>query len=111
MQIPGDMVVNAMIMVMAANANKRSSNIKIYHIGSSLRNPIHFFKIHKLAFSYFSKNPYTDVKGKTVKISRCTVLDSSAKFHGYIAIKYLLPLKVGCSIFSNITYIIIINLH
>jgi hypothetical protein len=38
MQIPADMVVNAMIMAMVAHANK-SSRI-IFHVSSSLRNPM-----------------------------------------------------------------------
>ncbi|KAH9723830.1 putative fatty acyl-CoA reductase 4 [Citrus sinensis] len=63
--IPADVVVNSMIMAMVANANNPSSQM-IYHVGSSLRNPIHFFQIHEFAFHYFTKNPYIDKYGNPV---------------------------------------------
>lgn len=90
------MVVNSMIMAMVANANNPSSQM-IYHVGSSLRNPIHFFQIHEFAFHYFTKNPYIDKYGNPVIVGKVKVLDSPAKFHRYMAVRFVLPLKVCCS--------------
>lgn len=90
------MVVNSMIMAMVANANNPSSQM-IYHVGSSLRNPIHFFQIHEFAFHYFTKNPYIDKYGNPVIVGKFKVLDSPAKFHKYMAVRSVLPLKVCCS--------------
>ncbi|KAK9204470.1 hypothetical protein WN943_014730 [Citrus x changshan-huyou] len=91
--IPADVVVNSMIMAMVANANNPSSQM-IYHVGSSLRNPIHFFQIHEFAFHYFTKNPYIDKYGNPVIVGKVKVLDSPAKFHRYMAVRFVLPLKV-----------------
>ncbi|KAK2643603.1 hypothetical protein Ddye_025366 [Dipteronia dyeriana] len=38
--------------------------------------------------------PFINKNGKALKVSKCTILDTSAKFRRYIAIKYALPLKV-----------------
>ena len=89
------MVVNSMIMAMVANANNPSSQM-IYHVGSSLRNPIQFFQIHEFAFYYFTKNPYIDKYGNPVIVGKSKTLDSPAKFHRYLAVRYVLPLKVCC---------------
>ncbi|ESR37517.1 hypothetical protein CICLE_v10028434mg [Citrus x clementina] len=91
--IPADMVVNSMIMAMVANANNPSSQM-IYHVGSSLRNPIQFFQIHEFVFHYFTKNPYIDKYGNPVIVGKFKVLDSPAKFHKYMAVRSVLPLKV-----------------
>ncbi|KAH9699842.1 Fatty acyl-CoA reductase 3 [Citrus sinensis] len=90
--IPADMVVNSMIMAMVANANNPSSQM-IYHVGSSLRNPIQFFQIHEFVFHYFTKNPYIDKYGNPVIVGKFKVLDSPAKFHKYMAVRSVLPLK------------------
>ncbi|KAH9779748.1 Fatty acyl-CoA reductase 3 [Citrus sinensis] len=93
LKIPADMVVHSMIMAMVANANNPSSQM-IYHVGSSLRNPIHFFQIHEFAFHYFTKNPYIDKYGNPVIVGKVKVLDSPAKFHRCMAVRSVLPLKV-----------------
>ena len=105
MQIPADMVVDTMLMVMVVNANQHCSadSILIYHVGSSMRNPIKFSNLHKFSYCYFTKNPYIDRNGKAVQISKGTVLTSWAKFQRYMAIRYLLPLKVCC---SSIQYLV-----
>ncbi|KAH9723822.1 putative fatty acyl-CoA reductase 4 [Citrus sinensis] len=91
--IPADVVVNSMIIAMVANANNPSSQM-IYHVGSSLRNPIHFFQIHEFAFHYLTKNPYIDKYGNPVIVGKVKVLGSPAKFHRYMAVRFVLPLKV-----------------
>ncbi|KAK1560780.1 hypothetical protein Q3G72_030850 [Acer saccharum] len=93
--IPADMVVDTMLMVMVVNANQICSadSILIYHVSSSMRNPIKFSNLHKFSYCYFTKNPYIDRNGKAVQISKGTVLTSWAKFQRYMAIRYLLPLK------------------
>nr|XP_048321680.1 fatty acyl-CoA reductase 8-like [Ziziphus jujuba var. spinosa] len=63
--IPGNMVIKSIMVAMAVNANQ-SSEI-IYHVGSSLRNPIYLSNIVNFMFQYFAKNPLIDKKGKLVK--------------------------------------------
>ncbi|BBH05140.1 hypothetical protein Prudu_016445, partial [Prunus dulcis] len=81
--VPVDMVVNSITVAMVANANKSSSII--YHVGSSLRNPINFLNIHSFVFRYFTKNPWIDKDGKPVK--------TMATFRMYMQIRFMLPLK------------------
>ncbi|KDP42364.1 hypothetical protein JCGZ_01940 [Jatropha curcas] len=89
--IPGDMVVNGIIVAMAARA-KQSSEI-IYHLGSSLRNPVKLSNIHDFTFHYFSANPWISKDGSPVKIQRGTILSSMARFRMYMAIRFQLPLQ------------------
>ncbi|KAL6276411.1 hypothetical protein ACE6H2_020012 [Prunus campanulata] len=64
--IPVDMVVHSMVVAMVANANKSSSII--YHVGSSLRNPINFLNIHSFVFRYCTEKPWIGKDGKRAKV-------------------------------------------
>ncbi|GMY15843.1 alcohol-forming fatty acyl-CoA reductase-like [Fagus crenata] len=90
--IPADMVVNAMIMAMVARANK-SSRI-IFHVGSSLRNPMKLSSLRYFMFQYFTENPWISENGTTIKAGKAILFNSMASFNAYMAIRYILPLKV-----------------
>ncbi|XP_062090581.1 probable fatty acyl-CoA reductase 4 [Humulus lupulus] len=96
--IPGDMLINAMIVAMVAHANqcfsKSTKNNNIYHVGSSLRNPISFSMLHQFSYSYFTKNPLISMDGKPIKITKGTVLSNMPTFRIYMLIRYLLPLQM-----------------
>ncbi|KAI8524309.1 hypothetical protein RHMOL_Rhmol13G0140500 [Rhododendron molle] len=95
--IPADMVVNAMMVAMAANANQPcypdDDQIAIYQVGSSVSNPIRFTCIQDYGLRYFTSNPWIGKDGKPIKVGKVTVLSSMDSFHRYMAIHYLLPLK------------------
>ncbi|KAJ4724785.1 Fatty acyl-CoA reductase [Melia azedarach] len=91
--IPADMVVNAIIVAMVAHANQPSSDISIYQVGSSLRNPVRYTNLQDYGFRYFSKKPWINKDGKPVKVGKVTILSSMASFHRYMTIRYILPLK------------------
>ncbi|XP_030937155.1 probable fatty acyl-CoA reductase 4 isoform X1 [Quercus lobata] len=90
--IPADMVVNSIIMAMVTHANK-SSQI-IFHVGSSLRNPMKLPSLSDLISLYFTQNPWIDRNGKSIKVSKLIVFSNIATFQAYMAIRYKLPLKV-----------------
>ncbi|XP_062169841.1 fatty acyl-CoA reductase 3-like [Alnus glutinosa] len=90
--IPADMVVNCMIVAMVAYANQ-SSEI-ILHMGSSWRNPLKFSSFGNLIRQYFTKNPLVSKSGKSIKVNKVIILRSMASFRTYMAIRYILPLKV-----------------
>ncbi|KAG6763072.1 hypothetical protein POTOM_033604 [Populus tomentosa] len=90
--IPADMVVNAIIVAMVARAKQHSEII--YHLGSSFRNPVNFSNLHDFSFRYFSEHPWINKEGDSVKIGKGIVLSSMSKFYTYMAIRFLLPLKV-----------------
>ncbi|CAA2966141.1 alcohol-forming fatty acyl- reductase-like [Olea europaea subsp. europaea] len=89
--IPADMVVNAMIVAMVAHANQ--PNETIYHIGSSLSNPMDSTMFQEYGLQYFTKHPWIDKEGKPVIVGKVKVLSTMDNFRSYITIRYLLPLK------------------
>ncbi|PRQ34446.1 putative alcohol-forming fatty acyl-CoA reductase [Rosa chinensis] len=89
--IPVDMVVNSMIAAIVVNANK-SSGI-IYHVGSSLRNPIKFDDIRSFVVKYFTKYPWINKDEKPVVVRKVPIFKTMATFRMYIKIRYSLPLK------------------
>lgn len=97
-QIPADMVVNAMLVAMVAHANVGDDNI-IYHVGSSVRNPIRYCNLRDYAFRYFKSKPLRNKEGKIVKVGNVTVLNSMDSFRTYMSIRYMLLLKVSIYLF------------
>lgn len=93
MQIPADMVVNSMMVAMAAHANQNGEQI-IYQVGSSVSNPIRFSLLQDFALRYFTKHPWINKEGKPVKVGKVTVFRTMASFQRFMALRYLLPLKV-----------------
>ena len=91
-----------MIVAMVAHANK-SSQI-IFHVGSSLRNPMRLYTLKEFLFRYFTRNPWIGKNGKSIKVGKVIMFSSMARFHAYMAIRYKLPLKV-CFLLSNQDYI------
>lgn len=86
------MVVNSILVSMAAQAGKQEEII--YHVGSSLRNPMKNAKFPELAYRYFSTNPWINKEGKVVRVGNIEILSSMRSFHRYMTIRYLISLKV-----------------
>ncbi|PRQ34452.1 putative oxidoreductase [Rosa chinensis] len=91
LSIPVDMVVNSIIVAIVVNANK-SSGI-IYHVGSSLRNPIKFYDILSFMFKYFTKFPWVNNDEKPIVVRKISTFKTMATFHMYMKIRHSLPLK------------------
>ncbi|KAJ0806407.1 putative oxidoreductase [Helianthus annuus] len=91
--VPADMVVNAMIVAIAAHANQTCSET-IYHVGSSVSNPLKFSTIQRCGYRYFTNYPCIGKNGKPVIVGEVRVLNSMSSFHRYIALRYLLPMQV-----------------
>nr|KYP68666.1 Fatty acyl-CoA reductase 3 [Cajanus cajan] len=90
--IPADMVVNAIITSMVAHANHPCDNI-IYHVGSSVANPVRYHNLKDYGLRYFTAKPWVNKEGMPVKVGKVTVLDNITSFQRYMFIRYLLPLK------------------
>ncbi|MED6164298.1 hypothetical protein PIB30_088333 [Stylosanthes scabra] len=93
--IPADMVVNAILLAMAAHANHHpiASSHHIYHVTSSVRNPLRNWNLQDVGFRYFTAKPWINKDGKAVKVGKCRVLSNMESFNRYMFIRYLLPLK------------------
>ncbi|KAK9126681.1 hypothetical protein Scep_015527 [Stephania cephalantha] len=89
--IPGDMVVNTIIMAMVANANQLSQ--AIYHVGSSIRNPVNILKLKQYGHSYFSNHPWIGRDGKVVRVREPIIFTKTDSFYRYMNIRYVLPFK------------------
>ncbi|MED6205248.1 hypothetical protein PIB30_016041 [Stylosanthes scabra] len=95
--IPADMVVNAMIVAMMVHAkhpNNNNNDSMIYHLGSSVSNPIRYQNLRDYIQRYFMTKPWISSKdGNPIKVGKITVMNSMSTFHTYMYIRYLLPLK------------------
>ncbi|XP_027347465.1 fatty acyl-CoA reductase 3-like [Abrus precatorius] len=89
--IPADMVVNTILAAMVAHANQPDDII--YHVGSSVANPVKYQSLQDYSFRYFTAKPCVDKEGKIIKVGKVTILDNMASFERYMFIRYLLPLK------------------
>uniref|UniRef100_A0A2C9VYP0 Fatty acyl-CoA reductase C-terminal domain-containing protein n=1 Tax=Manihot esculenta TaxID=3983 RepID=A0A2C9VYP0_MANES len=93
MQIPGDMVVNAIIAAMVAHANQPCDEV-IYHVGSSLQNPMRYSNFRDYLIQYFTNKPWMDKNGKPIKVNKPTIFNSISNFNRFIKIRYSPLLKV-----------------
>ncbi|TVU06687.1 hypothetical protein EJB05_49911 [Eragrostis curvula] len=91
--IPGDMVVNAMMVAVAANSEEQAQTI--YHVTSSLRNPTNYSLLADSTHRYFLHHPPSSGKnGESFRLRRMRFFSTVARFRVYMAIKYKLPLEI-----------------
>ncbi|XP_027347611.1 fatty acyl-CoA reductase 3-like [Abrus precatorius] len=90
--IPADMVVNAILVAMMAHASQPCDNM-IYHVGSSIANPVKCHNLQDYSFRYFTTKPCENNEGKLVKVDKLIILQNTISFQRYMFIHYLLPLK------------------
>ncbi|KAG8046994.1 hypothetical protein GUJ93_ZPchr0008g13236 [Zizania palustris] len=92
--IPGDMVVNAMMVAMAAHSEERAQTI--YHVTSSLRNPAPYAILSDTVHRYLFANPPRTANngGEPVRLRKMRFFTSLASFRRHMDIKYKLPLEI-----------------
>ncbi|KAL5976374.1 hypothetical protein ACLOJK_020705 [Asimina triloba] len=105
--IPGDMVVNAMIAAMVVHSNQQSQFI--YHVSSSVRNPLKTSLIQSCAYRYFSTNPWIGNDGTPIKVGRIRLFETKESFYRYMTMTCKLPLKalglvnaIFCKLFQEV---------
>ncbi|XBJ22539.1 hypothetical protein VPH35_000917 [Triticum aestivum] len=91
--IPGDMVINAIIVTMATHWDKPRSQV-IYHVASGLRNPVHYSVTEESLYEYFNRNPRVTKDGRIVKNKRTLLFKKYTHFHLYMILRYKLPLEM-----------------
>lgn len=87
------MVVNAMIMAIAVDANQPNSN-KIYQVGSSKKHPMTYLDLRDIIISYFKDSPWINEDGKPVKVCKVRIMGSVASFQKHMK-RYILLSKVS----------------
>ncbi|XP_048567230.1 probable fatty acyl-CoA reductase 4 [Triticum urartu] len=104
--VPADMVVNATLVAMAVHWNEKSQ--AIYHVCSSLRNPLNGYVFEDACMDYFSIHPRVLENGKPLQNRRPYLFKRFAYFHAYLILVYKLPLEMlhvvsllFCGLFSQ----------
>uniref|UniRef100_A0ACD5ZA79 Uncharacterized protein n=1 Tax=Avena sativa TaxID=4498 RepID=A0ACD5ZA79_AVESA len=105
--IPGDMVVNAMMVAMAAHLEEQAQ--VIYHVTSSVRIPAPYAILAESAHRYFFDNPAcTGRNAERVWLKKMRFFGTLGRLRLYMAIKYKLPLEMLhlvnialCGVFSR----------
>ncbi|XP_037450093.1 probable fatty acyl-CoA reductase 4 [Triticum dicoccoides] len=108
--MPGDMVVNAMMVATVAHSYTQSSRsekrphqrtqsvlpavLQVYHVTSSLRHPAPYAVLYRTGIRYFEEHPWVGRDGRTVRTRKMRFLGSIAKFHLFMVLKYRLPLEL-----------------
>ncbi|XP_064940893.1 fatty acyl-CoA reductase 1-like [Musa acuminata AAA Group] len=90
--VPGDMVVNAMMATMAAHSKQQAEFI--YHMGSSVRNPVTYATLEHCHFRYFLANPRVGRDGSVMPTKRLSFIKSMVRFRVFMTLRYKLPLEV-----------------
>ncbi|KAG6433090.1 hypothetical protein SASPL_104697 [Salvia splendens] len=107
--IPADMVVNAIVVALVAHADQ--ANESVYHVGSSVSNPVEYASLQSYGLRYFSAHPWIDKNGNPIVVGKMTVFNSMESFQRYMRLRYLLPLKglqmlnTACCQYFQQTYI------
>lgn len=75
------MVVNATLAAMAKHVGK--PGIKVYHVASSMANPLTIGTILKIVFEHFKYNPYINKEGEPIRLAKeITCLRAEEVFYG-----------------------------
>ncbi|PIA60022.1 hypothetical protein AQUCO_00400713v1 [Aquilegia coerulea] len=82
--VPADMVVNAMLAAMAKHGAVRKPGLRVYHIASSVVNPLVHQDLCDYFFDYFNSSPYMDLQRRPIKIQPAKVFNSMDDFHTHI---------------------------
>eukprot|EP00253_Pinus_taeda_P018958 PITA_18958 len=90
--IPADMVVNAMIVAMVAHAYQ--NGLFVYHVASSVANPLRHSVAADEAYKYFSKHPCVGKDGNVIHVKQLCFLKSMSSFRQYMHRRYKAPLEV-----------------
>ncbi|XP_062195169.1 fatty acyl-CoA reductase 1-like [Phragmites australis] len=106
--IPGDMVVNAMIVAMVAHSEERGAQV-VYHATSSLRNPATYSVLYESGWRHFTENPRVGKNGEVIPTRGMYFFTTIARFHFYMILTYKLPLEILhlvnlllCGLFSRL---------
>lgn len=93
------MVVNAMIVVMAAHAYE--NGLFVYHVASSVANPLRHYVAADEAYKYFSTHPCVGKVGNIIHVKETRFLKSMSSFRRDMHRRYEPPLEVIYLFFFN----------
>lgn len=83
-QVPLDIVVNAMVAAMAKHGKSMESGLFTYHITSSTINPLTLFDLFKSFYNYFTLAPLMDANGGQIRVEEVKFVDSIDEFRFFV---------------------------
>ncbi|XP_044447719.1 fatty acyl-CoA reductase 8 isoform X4 [Triticum aestivum] len=91
--IPGDMVINSMMVAMAIHWDQHRAQA-IYHVTSGHRNPLNYSITEESLYEYFRANPRVSNGGRIVKNKRVLLFKKYTHFHLYMILRYKIALEM-----------------
>ncbi|OMO68800.1 Male sterility, NAD-binding protein [Corchorus olitorius] len=83
--VPVDMVVNASLAAMAMHGVTRKADINIYHIASSVSNPLALQGCFEVYFyEHFKMWPCVDASGKPINVQNLKIITSMEEFDAHL---------------------------
>ncbi len=90
--IPVDVVANATLSILPHLHEEE--DVKIYHVATGSRNPIHLGTMFDYVYEYFRDNPEIDRDGRAIPVQRWR-FPSQGAFRRGLKLRYQLPLALG----------------
>lgn len=84
--------MNAMVMVMVSHSNQPTE--VIYHVSSSVRNPVKYETLIECGHQYFCEHPRVEKDGTIVETKKLPIFSTMESFRRYMSVRYKLPLEV-----------------
>lgn len=78
------MVVNATMAAMARHGMAEKAEINVYHIASSVVNPLVFQELARLLYQHYTTSPCIDSKGRPVQVPLMKLFSSSEDFSTHL---------------------------
>lgn len=77
------MVVNTILAATVKHATTTKPGLPLYHVASSVVNPLELEDMFTYFFEYFNSSPYTDNAGNPIRIERVKLFNSMNDFESY----------------------------
>lgn len=82
--VPADMVVNATLAAIAKHGAAGKQECNIYHVASSVVNPLFFGDLAKLLYQYFISSPLEDSTGSPIHVPKMKLFSSMDDFTAHL---------------------------
>lgn len=89
--VPVDMVVNAMLAMLVKHA--KTNGLTIYHVATSVVNPLTNGKLAEAISEHFSLSPMFGKDGRPIRVEPLKVYGALYSFQAHMWFKYQLPLQ------------------
>ncbi|KAK4433480.1 Fatty acyl-CoA reductase 2, partial [Sesamum alatum] len=82
--IPVDTVVNTTIAATAKHGIQHKPELSVYHVASSIVNPVRIYDVFEFCYEYFNSNPLIESSSKDNNVEKIKILDNINDLSKYI---------------------------